>query len=774
MFVIKRNGEKQEVHFDKITNRIKKLAYGLNPVYCDPVLVAQKVIQGVFPGVTTTQLDELAAQTSAYMSTIHPAYSTLAARICASNLHKNTVKSFSQTMEKLRSCCHPKTGEHAPLLSERVFNIVTANAARLDAAIVYDRDFEFDYFGFKTLERAYLLKINGVPAERPQHMFMRVAVGIHFDDIDAAIATYDMMSRKVFIHATPTLFNAGTPTPQMSSCFLLTMKDDSIQGIYSTLMLCAKISKYAGGIGLSTQNIRSKGSYVGGTNGISNGIVPMLRVFDATARYVDQGGGRRKGSFAVYLEPWHSDIQEFLELRKNNGKEELRARDLFYGLWVPDLFMRRVESDGMWSLFCPHEAKGLSDVYGEEFDTLYVKYESTPRLARKTMRAQELWSQILSSQIETGTPYMLYKDACNQKSNQKNIGTIKCSNLCTEIIQYSSADEVAVCNLASINLRSFVSNGTYDFESLRIVTGTIVRNLNKVIDANFYPVEEARVSNIRHRPIGIGVQGLADVFIEMRYPFESPQARALNRDIFETIYFGACQMSMELAKEFGPYQTFIGSPMSQGIFQFDMWNQKPNPELGWDWETLRTEIVQYGIRNSLLVAPMPTASTSQILGNNEAFEPYTSNIYSRRVLAGDFVLINQHLVNDLIKVGLWNPQIKNRIIANRGSIQQIDEIPEELKLLYKTVWEIKQRCILDMAADRGAFIDQSQSVNIHLAEPTYGKLTSIHFHGWKLGLKTGLYYLRTKPRADAIQFTVEQEQPQPQPQQPDDCLMCGS
>lgn len=752
-------------------SRIKKLAYGLDNHFCDPTLVAQKVIQGVYPGVTTSQLDQLAAETAAYMSTIHPEYSTLAARISASNLHKSTTKSFSQTMHLLRFVKHPKTGEDAPLLSEQVYDIVMNNAAKLDAAIVHDRDFDYDFFGFKTLERSYLLKIDGKPAERPQHMLLRVAVGIHLEDVDSAIETYHLMSRKVFTHATPTLFNSGTPRPQMSSCFLLTMKDDSISGIYDTLTRCATISKYAGGIGLAVHNVRAKGSYVAGTNGNSNGLVPMLRVYDATARYVDQGGGKRKGSFAIYLEPWHADIEDFLELKKNNGKDQDRARDLFYALWIPDLFMRRVEANGEWSLFCPNEAKGMSEVYGEEFDALYAKYEATPGLARKTFRAQELWNQILASQIETGTPYMLYKDACNKKSNQKNLGTIKSSNLCTEIIQYTSPDEVAVCNLASINLRYFVDKEKlqYDFDGLVSVTKVIVRNLNKVIDGNYYPVEEAKRSNFRHRPVGVGVQGLADAFIELRLPFESPEAKQLNRDIFETIYFAACTASMELAKVHGPYETFQGSPMSQGIFQFDMWDQKPNPRLGWDWDQLRRDVVEFGVRNSLLVAPMPTASTSQILGNNEAFEPFTSNIYSRRVLAGDFVLINQHLVKDLIKLNLWNVGIKNQIIAARGSVQHVREIPDDLKQLYKTVWEIKQRCVLDMSADRGAFIDQSQSLNIHLADATIGKLTATHFHGWKIGLKTGLYYLRTKPKADAIQFSLDSEamekaKQQPQPQ----------
>lgn len=756
MYVVKRNGEQQPVHFDKITNRIKKLAFGLTK-YCDPVVVAQKVVQGVYPGVTTEQLDQLAAETAAYMSTIHPDYSTLAARISASNLHKSTQKSFSQTMAKLRWLVHPKTGEPAALISEEVYEFIQANAAKLDAAIVYDRDLEYDYFGFKTLERAYLLKIKGKPVERPQHMLMRVACGIHCGDVDAAIETYHLMSTRAFTHATPTLFNAGTPRPQMSSCFLLTMKDDSIGGIYETLDRCAKISKYAGGIGLAVHNIRAKGSYVAGTNGISNGLVPMLRVFDVTARYCDQGGGRRKGSFAIYLEPWHSDIEEFLELKKNNGKEELRARDLFYGLWVCDLFMRRVKEDKQWTLFCPNECKRLSDVHGKEFEALYEQYEATPGLGRKTMRAQDLWMQILDTQIQTGMPYMLYKDACNSKSNQKNLGTIKSSNLCTEIVQYTSPDEIAVCNLASINLRHFVSadGKTYDFQKLMEITKVIVRNLNKVIDRNYYPVEEARTSNMRHRPIGVGVQGLADAFIMMRFPYESEQARKLNRDIFETIYFGAVSASMELAKQHGHYSTFPGSPMSQGILQFDMWDQKPNPELAWHWDLLREQVMKYGVRNSLLVAPMPTASTSQILGNVEAFEPITSNLYSRRVLAGDFIMLNKYLVQDLIKAKMWNTTMRNRVVAARGSIQDIEEISKDIRELYKTVWEIKQRSVIDMAADRGAFVDQSQSLNIFMDSPTVNKLTSMHFYGWEKGLKTGMYYLRTKPKADPIQFTVD-------------------
>ena len=781
MFVIKRDGSEEDVKFDKITARISKLCYGLDTEYCDPVKVAQKVVMGVFPGVTTSQLDELAAETAAYAATQHPDFSKLAARISVSNLHKNTLASFSKTVERLRTHIHPKTGKAAPLIAEDVYEIIMKNAEKLDAAVRYERDFEYDFFGFKTLERAYLLKINGTIAERPQQMLMRVSIGIHKEDIDKAIETYDLMSQKFFTHATPTLFNAGTPRPQMSSCFLVCSKSDSIEGIYDTLKTCACISKYAGGIGVNIHNIRAKDSYVAGTNGHSNGIVPMLRVFNDTARYVDQGGGKRKGSFAMYLEPWHADIEEFLELRKNHGKEEARARDLFYAMWVPDLFMERVRADTTWTLFCPNEAPGLADVYGEEFKRLYEGYEKEGR-GRKSIRAQDLWYQILNSQVETGTPYMLFKDACNEKSNQKNLGTIKSSNLCTEIIEYTAPDEVAVCNLASINLRKFVNKEeqTYDFQGLCDVTRVVLRNLNRVIDNNFYPVPEAEKSNMRHRPVGIGVQALADAFMELRMPFESPEARQLNRDIFETIYYGACLESMELAKEEGHYETFPGSPMSQGIFQFDMWNEKPNPKLGWDWDSLKENVVKHGVRNSLMLAPMPTASTSQILGNNECFEPYTSNIYSRRVLAGEFTVVNKHLLTDLLSRGLWTAEVRNQIIADRGSVQNVKAIPDELKSLYKTVWEIKQRCIIDMAADRGAFIDQSQSLNIHMAEANIGKLTSMHFYSWKKGLKTGMYYLRTRPKANAIQFTVDQDalqksrEPQVETKEEEECLMCGS
>jgi ribonucleoside-diphosphate reductase alpha chain len=752
MYVIKRDGRREAVKFDKVTSRIQKLAYGLSE-HVDTFLVAQKVIEGIYDGVTSSELDNLAAEMSASMTTRHPDYALLASRIAISNLHKNTRKSFSLTIKDLYEYIDPHTGKPAPLVADDVFNIIWDNKEILDSTIIYDRDFGYDFFGFKTLEKSYLLKMHGKVAERPQHMLMRVAVGIHKHDIDAAIETYNLMSERWFTHATPTLFNSGTPKPQLSSCFLLQMQDDSIDGIYNTLKNCAKISQSAGGIGLSIHNIRATGSYIRGTNGTSNGIVPMLRVFNDTARYVDQGGGKRKGSFAVYLEPWHADVFEFLELKKNHGKEELRARDLFYALWIPDLFMKRVEEDGMWSLFCPNEAPGLADCYGTKFEELYTRYEREGR-ARKTVKAQELWFAVLESQIETGTPYILYKDACNEKSNQKNLGTIKSSNLCTEIVEYTAPDEVAVCNLASIALPRFVNNGSFDFERLYDITKVITRNLNKIIDINYYPIEEARRSNMRHRPIGLGVQGLADTFIMLRMPFDSDEARMLNRDIFETIYFAAMTASMEEAKLYGPYETFQGSPTSQGIFQFDMWNVTPTRR--WDWNSLKRDVMHYGIRNSLLLAPMPTASTSQILGNNECFEPYTSNIYSRRVLSGEFTIVNKHLLKDLVKAGLWNESMKSKIIASNGSVQNIPEIPEHLKEIYKTVWEIKQRSIIDMAADRGAYIDQSQSLNIFISDPNFAKLTSMHFYAWKKGLKTGMYYLRSKSAADAIKFTVDQ------------------
>ena len=760
MYVIKRDGRRESVKFDKITARIEKLCYSLDPFFVQPLEVARKVISGLYDGVKTTELDNLAAETAASLTTKHPDYATLAARIAISNLHKNTLKSFSATMKRLYTYIDPKTGLNAALLSKEVFDIIKKNAVELDEAIIYDRDFGYDYFGFKTLEQSYLLKLDGAIAERPQHMLMRVAVGIHGADIAAAIHTYNLLSERWFTHATPTLFNAGTPKPQMSSCFLLTMQDDSIEGIYDTLKQTAKISQSAGGIGLSIHNVRATGSYIKGTNGTSNGIIPMLRVFNDTARYVDQGGGKRKGSFAIYLEPWHADVFDFLELKKNHGKEEMRARDLFYALWIPDLFMKRVESNEEWSLFCPHECPGLSDAYGEEFEALYHKYELEGK-ARATVKAQELWFKVLESQTETGTPYMLYKDHANNKSNQKNLGTIKSSNLCTEIMEYTSKDEVAVCNLASLALPKYIrtnEQGVSEFDHAKLyeVTKAATINLNKIIDVNYYPVPEARNSNLRHRPIGLGVQGLADVFIMLRMPFESEEAKQLNKDIFETIYFAAMEASMELAKVEGPYSTWEGSPISKGIFQFDMWNVTPSSG-NWDWDKLRQQVVEHGVRNSLLVAPMPTASTSQILGNNECFEPYTSNIYARRVLSGEFAVVNKHLLKDLIKLNLWNETMKNKLISANGSVQNIPEIPQNLKELYKTVWEIKQKTILEMAADRGAYICQSQSLNIHIQDVNFGKLTSMHFHAWKLGLKTGMYYLRTKAAADAIKFTIEKQ-----------------
>lgn len=759
MFVIKRDGRRESVKFDKVTARIERLCYGLDPVFVQPVEVAMKVVSGIYDGVTTSELDTLAAETAASMTTKHPDYAVLAARIAISNLHKNTLKSFSGTMKLLYQYIDPKTGENASLISKETWKIIQANAALLDSSIIYDRDFGYDFFGYKTLEKSYLMKLNNKIVERPQHMLMRVAVGIHGENIEKAIETYNLLSERWFTHATPTLFNAGTPKPQLSSCFLLTMKDDSIDGIYDTLKQTAKISQSAGGIGLAIHNVRATGSYIKGTNGTSNGIIPMLRVFNDTARYVDQGGGKRKGSFAIYLEPWHADIFEFLNMKKNHGKEEERARDLFYALWTPDLFMKRVESNGQWSLFCPHECPGLSESYGEDFERLYEKYEAEGR-ARKTVQAQELWFHILESQVETGTPYILFKDSANKKSNQKNLGTIKSSNLCTEIIEYTAPDEVAVCNLASIALPKFVNadstNAEFDFKKLYEITKVVTRNLNRIIDINYYPVPEAENSNKRHRPIGIGIQGLADAFILMRFPFDSEEAQKLNRDIFETIYFAAMETSMELAIEEGPYSSFEGSPVSQGIFQFDMWDVTPDSGL-WNWEELREKVIKNGVRNSLLLAPMPTASTSQILGNNECFEPYTSNIYSRRVLSGEFVVVNKHLLRDLVKIGLWNDTMKNKLIAANGSVQAIAEIPAHLKELYKTAWEIKQKTIIDMSADRGAYICQSQSLNIFMTDPNFAKLTSMHFYSWKAGLKTGMYYLRTKAAADAVKFTVDRQ-----------------
>ncbi len=799
MYVVKRDGHREPVMFDKITERIKKLCYGLNELV-DPVKVAMRVIEGLYDGVSTSELDNLAAETAASMTIAHPDYAQLAARVAISNLHSNTKKSFSETMKDMYHYVNPRNGQDAPLIADDVFKVIQENAAFLDSHIIYTRDFNYDYFGFKTLERSYLLKINGKIVERPQHMLMRVSVGIHLDDLKSVIETYDLMSKKFFTHATPTLFNAGTPKPQMSSCFLLAMQDDSIDGIYDTLKQTAKISQSAGGIGLSIHNVRATGSYIRGTNGTSNGIVPMLRVFNDTARYVDQGGGKRKGSFAIYIETWHADIFDFLDLKKNTGKEEMRARDLFFAMWTSDLFMKRVQEDTTWTLMCPNECPGLYDVYGDEFEALYTDYEFRGK-GRKTIRARELWEKILESQIETGTPYMLYKDAVNRKSNHKNLGTIRSSNLCTEIMEFTSKDEIAVCNLASISLPMFIENGKFDHEALYNVTKRVTRNLNKVIDRNYYPVKEAENSNLRHRPVGLGVQGLADAFIMLRMPFTSDEAKTLNQEIFETLYFAAVTASMEMAKEEGPYSTFAGSPMSQGEFQYNMWGMKDEELSGrWDWASLRKEVVEHGVRNSLLVAPMPTASTSQILGNNEAFEPYTSNIYTRRVLSGEFIVVNKHLLHDLVDRGLWNETLKQEIMRHNGSVQNIDVIPQDLKELYKTVWEMSMKDIIDMSRQRGYFIDQSQSLNLFMQDANYSKLTSMHFYAWQSGLKTGMYYLRTKAAVDAIKFTLnndkkEEDAPaavlvpetesisveeykamllKAQAGDPEDCEMCGS
>lgn len=762
MYVVKRDGRKEPVMFDKITARVRKLCYGLSDLV-DPVKVAMRVIEGLYDGVTTSELDNLAAEIAATLTTAHPDYAKLAARISVSNLHKNTKKSFSETMRDLHEYINPRTGKKAPLLSDEVYKVIEENAEKLDSTIIYNRDFGYDYFGFKTLERSYLLKLNGNIAERPQHMLMRVAVGIHLDDLDSAIETYELMSKKYFTHATPTLFNSGTPKPQMSSCFLLAMKEDSIDGIYDTLKQTAKISQSAGGIGLSIHNVRATGSYIAGTNGTSNGIVPMLRVFNDTARYVDQGGGKRKGSFAIYVEPWHADIFDFLELKKNHGKEEMRARDLFYAMWIPDLFMKRVEADQEWTLMCPNECPGLFTTHSEEFESLYIKYEAEGK-GRKTVKARDLWEKILESQIETGTPYMLYKDAANRKSNQKNLGTIRSSNLCTEILEYTSEDEVAVCNLASIALPMFVKNGSFDHKELFRVTKRVTKNLNRVIDRNFYPVKEAENSNMRHRPIGLGVQGLADAFIMLRLPFTSDRAKKLNQEIFETLYYAAVTASMEEAKKEGVYSSYEGSPISKGEFQHNLWGIKDEELSGrWDWAKLRKNVKQHGVRNSLLVAPMPTASTSQILGNNECFEPYTSNIYTRRVLSGEFIVVNKHLLEDLVKLGLWNENLKQELMRANGSVQHIDLIPEEIKQLYKTVWELSMKDIIDMSRHRGYFIDQSQSLNLFMENANFAKLTSMHFYAWKSGLKTGMYYLRTKAAVDAIKFTLDNSKKKEEP-----------
>lgn len=756
MYVIKRDGRKEQIMFDKITARVRKLCYGLNELV-DPLKVAMRVIEGLYDGVTTSELDNLAAEVAATMTTSHPDYARLAARISVSNLHKNTKKTFSEVMHDLYVYVNPRTGKEAPLLSDEVYKVIMDNKEKLDSTIIYNRDFSYDYFGFKTLERSYLLKLNGQIAERPQHMLMRVSIGIHLNDLDSAIETYELMSKKFFTHATPTLFNSGTPKPQMSSCFLLAMQDDSIDGIYDTLKQTAKISQSAGGIGLSIHNVRATGSYIAGTNGTSNGIVPMLKVFNDTARYVDQGGGKRKGSFAMYIEPWHADIFSFLDLKKNTGAEELRARDLFYAMWMPDLFMARVQDNAEWTLMCPNECPGLSDVHSEAFEALYTKYEAEGK-GRKSIKARELWEKILESQIETGTPYMLYKDAANRKSNQKNLGTIKSSNLCTEIMEYTSKDEVAVCNLASIALPMFIKNGEFDHKELFRITKRVTKNLNRVIDRNYYPVKEAENSNFRHRPVGLGVQGLADAFIKLRMPFTSDEAKALNQDIFETLYYAALTASMEEAKVDGPYQTYEGSPISQGQFQHNLWNIQEDTLSGrWDWDKLRKDVKKHGVRNSLLVAPMPTASTSQILGNNECFEPYTSNIYTRRVLSGEFIVVNKHLLEDLVDLGLWNDDLKNEIMRANGSVQDVDIIPQDIKDLYKTVWELSMKDIIDMSRQRGYFIDQSQSLNLFLEGATMAKLTSMHFYAWKSGLKTGMYYLRSKSAVDAKKMTVTKQ-----------------
>ncbi len=793
MFVLKRDGKKEPVMFDKITARVRNMCYGLNGIV-DPVKVAMRVIEGLYDGVSTSELDNLAAETAATMTVQHPDYAKLAARIAVSNLHKNTKKVFSEVMADLYNYVNPRTGKKAPLLSDQAYKVIMDHAEKIDSTIIYNRDFGYDYFGFKTLERSYLLKINGEIAERPQHMLMRVAIGIHMEDIDEAIETYELMSKKFFTHATPTLFNAGTPKPQMSSCFLLQIQDDSIDGIYDTIKQTAQISQSAGGIGLSIHNVRATGSYIRGTNGTSNGIVPMLKVFNDTARYVDQGGGKRKGSFAIYMEPWHADVFDFLDLRKNTGAEENRARDLFYAMWIPDLFMKRVEENGDWTLMCPNECPHLFDTYGEEFEKLYTGYEKVGK-GRKTIKARLLWEKILEAQIETGNPYMLYKDAANRKSNQKNLGTIRSSNLCTEIMEYTAKDEVAVCNLASIALPMFVDedeNGIkfFNHQKLHKITKKITRNLDTVIDQNYYPVKEAENSNFRHRPIGLGVQGLADAFIMLRLPFTSDEAKKLNEEIFETIYFAAVTSSMEIAKAREPYSSFKGSPMSLGEFQFNMWGISEEELSGrWDWKALRKKVIKNGVRNSLLVAPMPTASTSQILGNNEAFEPYTSNIYTRRVLSGEFIVVNKHLLEDLVDLGLWDNEMKEAIMRANGSVQHIDNIPQELKDLYKTVWEMSMKDIIDMSRQRGYFIDQSQSLNLFMQDANYAKLTSMHFYAWKSGLKTGMYYLRTKSAVNATQFTVsnikrDEEKPlTPEElkemilqskENPDDCEMCGS
>jgi ribonucleoside-diphosphate reductase alpha chain len=762
MHVVKRDGKQEAVSFDKVLRRIQKASRGLN---VQPDALAQRVLSQIFDGVKTTDLDELAAQLAASLSTLHGDYATLASRLTISNHHKNTEYTFAQVVSMLANQKSQHTQDPIRYVSKEIEVVAQTYGTLIETRINYQRDYDFDYFGFKTLEKSYLLKdTKGRILERPQHMWMRVALGLWTcgsETTDAqlsqAFETYDLMSRKIYTHATPTLFNAGTPRPQLSSCFLMAMADDSIAGIYKSLADCAAISKYAGGIGLHCHNVRARGSLIKGTNGNSNGLVPMLRVFNNTARYVDQGGGKRNGSFAIYLEPWHADIDDFLKMKLNSGAEEERARDLFYALWIPDLFMKRVEEDGLWTLFCPNEAPGLAEVYGEEFDALYTRYEKEGR-GRKTVSAQKLWFKILDSQMETGTPYLLYKDPANKKSNQKNLGTIKSSNLCTEIMEFSSPEETAVCNLASIALPAFISedNLAFDFDALRKVTKSVVRALNRVIDINFYPTPETRRSNMRHRPIGIGIQGLADVFARLRMAWESPEASRMNKLIFEHMYYAAVEATAEIAEVDGAYETFVGSPASMGLLQPDLWNVTPlsESEKTLNWAGLREKAAR-GIRNSLLVAPMPTASTSQILGYTECFEPMTSNIYARRTLAGEYVVVNRYLMEDLSRQGLWNESLKQRIISQNGSVQGIREISADLQLLYKTSWEIKQKVLIDMAAERGPFICQSQSLNLFMENPTYAKLTSMHFYAWKQGLKTGCYYLRTKAPVMAQKFTVD-------------------
>lgn len=780
MRVTKRDGQLEDIAFDKILSRVKKLGQEVN-IQINYSSLAMKVIDQLYDKIETAKIDELAAEQCASLSTNHPDYGILAARIVVSNHQKNTDPYFNMVVNRLYNFKNVH-GEVRPLISKELFEYYASNQSEIEEMFDYNRDYLIDYFGFKTLERAYLFKIGNKIVERPQHMWMRVAIGIHGDpsnpnSLSLVKETYDLMSQKYFTHATPTLFNAGTPRPQLSSCYLIAMEDDSIEGIYNTLKDCAQISKYSGGIGLHIHNIRAKDSHIQGTNGKTDGLVPMLRVFNSTARYVNQSG-KRNGSFAIYLEPWHPDIDEFLELKKNHGDEELKARDLFYALWISDLFMERVKSNAKWSLFCPNECPGLSDVYGDKFVELYEKYELNGK-ARKIVNARDLWFKILDAQMETGTPYILFKDAANQKSNQKNLGTIKSSNLCTEILEYSDDKETAVCNLASIGLPSFVNAVTkeFDYNKLHQVTKVVTNNLNRVIDINFYPTEKTRTSNFKHRPIGIGVQGLADTFVLLDIPFHSDAAKEVNRLIFETIYHAALEKSNEIAKELGEsYSSFQGSPASKGILQYDLWSKEPTPGR-YDWSALKQSIITYGLRNSLLIAPMPTASTSQILGFNECFEPFTSNLYSRRTLAGEFVVVNKYLMNELIQLGLWNEQIKNNIIANKGSVQQLTILPEHIRNKYKIVWEIPMKHVIDMSADRGAFICQSQSLNLWVEDPTYNTLTSMHFYSWKQGLKTGIYYLRRKAKHQAQQFTIEPQQLQEKTEDDNKdeiCEMCSS